>query len=402
MIVKLSLKNVWRNKRRTLITTAVITVGVSMLCLAMAYIEYVKYSYSESVIHAASGHFQVMTRDSLKKEEEKTLAYGIEDWRQVAERVRRDPRVTVVTPRINFFGLGSSGEKSTAVMVQAVLPQNEITMGEEYIDAKPYQALSGNAEGALLGPQLAKSLNLKEGDVLTVMGTTGDGALNAMDFTVVGTYSTGVEELDKRFVLIHLSAAQQLLNSRKVERLAVGLRETRDLPAVMAAVGRGLPSHLAMRTWREVNGDFDKVMNFFFQMIGFMMPVLMLIVWFSTMNTILMSLMERAAEFATLRAMGTSLWRMFKMLLAEGTWIGIIGILLGVGLEILLASLINHAGIMLPPPPGQTSGYLLEVRNTAGIFLFNGVVTFIVVLLSTLVPASRLFRLNIVKALRNG
>ena len=115
MIAKLSIKNIWRNKRRTMITLAVITIGVSMVCLAMAYVEFVKWGYGESIIHGQTGHFQVLSGDLLTKEEDKILSYGIADWSKLAAQIKEDPRVSVVTPRINFFGLCSTGEKSNAV-----------------------------------------------------------------------------------------------------------------------------------------------------------------------------------------------------------------------------------------------------------------------------------------------
>jgi putative ABC transport system permease protein len=208
--------------------------------------------------------------------------------------------------------------------------------------------------------------------------------------------------LDKRFAVVSLPTAQGLLASQKVERLAVTLYDTNDLNTVLADWQKHLPAGITTQSWKEVFPDFAKAINFFNGMIGFVLPVLMLIVWFSTMNTILMSLMERSAEFATLRAMGTSKWRMFRMLVTEGAWIGLLGVILGVLIEIGLAWLINHAGIMMPPPPGATAGYRLNVRNTMGIFTFVGPLTLIVVILSTIIPARRIFKLNIVRALRNG
>jgi putative ABC transport system permease protein len=402
MIAKLSIKNIWRNKRRTLITLAVITIGVSMLCLAMAYVEYVKWGYGEGIIHGQTGHFQVVSKDLLHKEEDKILSYGISDWNELAAQIKKDPRVSVVTPRINFFGLCSTGEKSTAVMAQAVLPAGEIEMGGDYINAEPLQKLLNEPEGILLGRLLAKSLQVKEGGEVTVLTTTSTGAMNGYDFKVISTISTGFEEMDKRFAMVSLPTAQALLASQKVERLTVTLRDTNDLNNALADWQKRLPKGITAQNWKEVFPDYTKSINFFNGMIGFVLPVLMLIVWFSTMNTILMSLMERSAEFATLRAMGTSKWRMFRMLVTEGAWIGLLGVILGIVIEIGMAFLINHANIMMPPPPGATAGYRLNVRNVMGIFTFVGPVTLIVVILSTIIPARRIFKLNIVRALRNG
>lgn len=400
MILKLSLKNVLRNKRRTFITVAVISMGVSMLLLALAYTNYVDYGVKESVIHASTGHFQVMTQDFSQKEEEKILQYGVENWQSLEKELKKIPLVKIVTPRIGFSGLASTGEKSTGIMVSAIIPQNEIILGQEFVPQDSYKKLRDNPEGILMGPALAKSLNVKAGDMVTIMTTTSDGAMNAGDYTMVGTFSTGVEEMDKRFALLTLDSAKALLVSDKVERVAVGLHSTDDIPAAVEKVKPLLPKTMVLKLWNEVNADYEKILNFFYQMIFFMLPVLMIIVWFSTMNTVLMSVMERSAELATFRAMGTSRFTMFRMLFAEGVWIGIIGVVIGFIMEIIFASVINHANIMLPPPPGNTVGYQLLVRNTPGIFVFVGLLTIIVVSLSTILPARRIFKLSIVKAIR--
>ncbi|MBN2345497.1 MAG: ABC transporter permease [Candidatus Aminicenantes bacterium] len=402
MIAKLAIKNIWRNKRRTLITLAVITIGVSMLCLAMAYIEYVKWGYGEGIIHGNTGHFQVLRRDLLHNEEEKILSFGLLDWKALTADVKKDPRVRVATPRINFFGLCSTGDKSAAVMAQAVLPEGEIAMGEDFIDATPLRRLLAEPEGILLGELLAKSLNVREGGEVTLLTTTAGGAMNGCDFKVIGTIRTGFEEMDKRFARLSLPTAQALLASPKVERLVVTLRDTRELPAALAVCRSRLPEGIVAQDWLAVYPDFGKTMNFFNGMIGFVLPVLMLIVWFSTMNTILMSLMERSTEFATLRAMGTSKGRLFRMLVGEGAWIGLLGVALGIVIEIGLVFLINRADIMMPPPPGSTEGYRLGLLNSTEIFTFVGPVTLMVVILSTFIPARRIFGLNIVRALRNG
>jgi len=402
MITKLSLKNVLRNKRRTLITLAVITIGVSMLILALGYTELIKWGLAESVIHGTTGHFQLSTRNFLDKEEGKILEYGLDDWQVLARDLGRIPCVDVVTPRINFSALGSTGDKSTGILVQAIVPENEIKLAAGYHDLSSYRPLQADPEGILIAPGLAKLLKVKEGETVTLMTTTANGALNAFDYKVIGSVSTGFDELDKRWAVISLASAQQLLATPRVERLLVGLKRTEDLPAAAARARASIPPALRLRLWYEVDTTYKQVLNFFYQFIAFFLPVLMIIVWFSTMNTVLMSVLERSPELATLRAMGTSRSRLFRLLLSEGVWIGLIGVALGIILELGLSAVINHAHLMMPPPPGYTHGYPIRVRNVAGNHIFVAVLTMIIVSLSTLLPARRIFKINIVKALRGA
>jgi putative ABC transport system permease protein len=402
MMLKLSFKNISRNKRRTIITLAVISVGVSMLLLALAYVEFVKWGLAESTIHGQTGHFQLMTRDSLEKQEERILQSGINDWQEMVKQLETLEPVKVATSRINFSGLASTGDKSLGILVAAVIPEKEILMGDSYIDPGPLKLLNGDGgdDGILLARGLAKLLNCGGGDYVTVLTTTADGALNAMDFQVKGTVRVLSSELDKRFAMLTIGGAQNLLDSRKVGKVLVGLHQTGDLERTVETVANIKKPGLALKLWHEISPYYKKVLQFFNQFIAFLTPVLMIIVCFSTMNTILMSIMERKSELASLRAMGTSKAKLVQMLFSEGVWLGILGVGLGIGLELILAYLINGAGIMLPPPPGQTTGYPLRVLNIMDNFKFVGFLTIGMVGLSTLLPALRITKINIVKGLR--
>ena len=400
MIFKLSLKNVLRNKRRTIITISVIAVGVSMLILALAYVEYIKWGLGESTIHGQTGHFQLMTKDFLLKEEGKILEFGIDKSNDLYNKIEEIDEVELATPRINFSGLASTGEKSNGILVSALIPEKEITLGSVFIDPEPLKKLKTDDQGVIVGKGLAKLLKATTNDYITIMTTTFDGALNAMDFKIVGTINTFSSEMDKRYAVINIKAAQELLATKKVERILVGLYKTEDLPIAIQKASRHISSNLQIKKWKEVAPYYNKVLRFFYQIIIFLAPVLMIIVWFSTMNTIMMSILERSSELASLRAMGTSKTTLFKMLFTEGIWLGIIGVSIGIVLELILSYIINHAGITVPPPPGQTSGYALMVRNVLTNFLNVGFLTILVVSLSTIFPAERIFKINIVKALR--
>ena len=148
------------------------------------------------------------------------LDTGIENWRQVAATVRSAPHVRGVAPRIEFYGMVSNGIKATGFMGSAVDPDAESSLGfsaqlasgtGRNLSSKP----SGDVE-ALIGAGLAKSMNVKVGDGLTLLAMTSDGALNGVDVQIVGIVKTGIAEMDARFLRITLPAAQRLLPSDRV------------------------------------------------------------------------------------------------------------------------------------------------------------------------------------------
>jgi putative ABC transport system permease protein len=402
VIWRLSFKNVFRNQRRTVLTVAVVAVGASMLILAQGYVEFITWGLAESFIHGQTGHFQVVATESLSDDEHQLLEHGVERWLELVEDLESTEHVQVATPRISFSGLITTGESSNVALIDAVDPRRELVLGAEHVDSEPLVSLAEAEDGVVLGSGLAALLQVQVGDEVTLLTTTADGALNAIDLRIVATIEVFSEELNSRYAMIALDSAQAVLVTDKVENVIVGLDSTEYLSLAAAAARKRWSPEYAIRLWHEITPYYGKVLAFFRQLIFFLAPVLMLIVWFSAMNTVLMSVLERSAELATLRALGTSGATLVRMLVYEGIWLALLGVTAAVVLELGLSAIINHANITVPPPPGQTSGYALQIRNVASSFVTVAVMTVAVVVASTVIPALRIGRMNIVHALRKG
>ena len=401
-ILSLSLKNIFRNKKRTILTLFTISLGFSMLGLSFGYINYVKWGLRESTIYSQTGHFQVVNKKSLKEEEEQTiLQYGVTNYRKMIGEIEKIDEVNVALPRINFTGLVATDYKSNAILVSAVNPEKEIILGNTFINEKPYEILSNEPDGIILGDKLAKSLNLKQGDYITLMTTTTEGALNAMDFKFIGTMSLASSELSKRFAMIWINKAFDLLRTNKVGKIVIGLYDTEDMEIANKKLNKILSKDLKLIPWYDLALYYKKVLSFFYQIVSVLTIILMIIVFFSSMNTILMSILERRREFATLRAIGTTKLEVFKLLVAEGVWLSIIGIAFGILFEYVASIVINNANIMMPPPPGSARGYTLMVRLLFDNNLFLAVISFSVVIFSCMVPSLKVFKENIAIALRS-
>ena len=134
---------------------------------------------------------------------------------------------------------------------------------------------------------------------------------------------------------------------------------------------------------------YKRVSGFYNQMIGFLSLVLFIIVFFSTANTIVMSIVERTTEIGTLLSMGTSKWQTLKMFFFEGLFIGILGGIFAAIFALIFGSIINSFDILLPPAPGMTDGYPLSIRNDFAIFRRIFVATLVIATVSSIIPALR-------------
>jgi putative ABC transport system permease protein len=234
------------------------------------------------------------------------------------------------------------------------------------------------------------------------MATTTDGALNAIDLKFVGTFSGFSPEYDERAIVIPLQAAQILLNTQKVKRLLVALDQTEQTDLYYqkisdVAIQKGYP--VTIKKWEELAVYYNRVKAFYNQMVGFLSMVLFIIVFFSTANTIIMSIVERTTEIGTLLSMGTSKWQTLKMFFFEGLFIGIIGGILAAIFAFIVSAIINYFDILLPPAPGMTDGYPLRIRNDVSLYSQIFISTIVVAIISTILPALKVTKMKIVDAL---
>jgi len=182
----------------------------------------------------------------------------------------------------------------------------------------------------------------------------------------------------------------------------VMLKDTDDTAAVRARLAALFASKqwsLEMKDWSQLATFYHQVVALYNGIFGFIGIVVFAIVIFSVANTIVMSIFERTREIGTMMAIGTtrsSIWRMF---LAEGLMIGVIGGVAGLLFGAGISNLINRVHIMLPPPPGYTQGYPLRVMLQPGILITAFLIAVITSTLSSILPALKASRLKIVDAL---
>jgi putative ABC transport system permease protein len=142
--------------------------------------------------------------------------------------------VRQVLPRVAFSGLISNGDKSAMMLGTGVEPDREFAVKGPFLQMRAGQVLASDAQEAevMLGEGLARSLKAQPGSSLTLLATTAEGALNALDVRVKGVFSSGVPDMDKRSVYTDLATAQRLLASQRVSTLGVYLtRMDRTAPA---------------------------------------------------------------------------------------------------------------------------------------------------------------------------
>jgi putative ABC transport system permease protein len=255
----------------------------------------------------------------------------------------------------------------------------------------------------VLGSGLARTLAVGPGSGVTLLATTGDGTLNAVDATVVGITEVPFKELDDRFLATTVGLADGLLAAEgQVSKLVVTLRGSADPAAVRARLVSGLAREgttLAGRTWEDLAAFYHQVRTLYLGIFGFMGIVLVVVVLLATANTMMMAATERTREIGTLRALGTRPSLVRGLFLREGILLAIAGSVLGALLSLLVRVILNHSGLMLPPPPGATRAMPLHVQAYFVAYAAGAIAMLVTLTLAAWLPARRASRIPIVEAL---
>ena len=399
----LALRNIFRNKRRTTITLLAIISGMVGLIVFGGFVEYSFWGLRESTIRSQLGHIQIYKKGYSEKGIANPSKYLIDDFQQLEELFYKIPYVELVTARLSFSGLISTGEQTLICKGDGVIPEKEAKLAsfEEIIGVEGLFE-EGKEEG-VIGSEMQKSLGAKIGNYLTILTTTPSGMMNAVDIKLIGIARSGAKDYDSVFVKLPLTVVQRLFLTTEVEKIVILLDKTEHTEEVAQRLNllfkkKGLG--LELKTWSELAPFYHAVVRLYNGMFGVVKLIIAILVLFSIANTMTMSVFERVKEIGTLRAIGTKKSGILRLFLWEGFLIGIIGAVLGMITGILVAQVINLCGgIYVPPPPAMTTGYNAMILIVPGVLLYSFLSTIIVSTISAFYPALRATRLSIVESL---
>lgn len=243
---------------------------------------------------------------------------------------------------------------------------------------------------------------------LEILAATSTGAPNVASVPIVAAESQGIKEVDDMFVALPLAVAQRLVYGNATPQatsLVVQLHHTDQIASASARLKQLIEDNgwdLEVVDFRQINATYDQIRGLFTSIFGFIAILMGTIVLFSVANTMSMAVMERTAEIGTVRSLGLCRGGVYEMFMIEGLLIGVLGAGLGTAVALSLAALINSAGLTWIPP-GQVDPIplVIHVFNDPALIVgaFVGLVA--VAALSSLLPARRAARMEVVDALRH-
>ncbi|CAI8936824.1 ABC transporter permease [Methylocaldum szegediense] len=404
-LIKVAWRNILRHKRRSLFALLTILSGVTGIVLFGGFVEANYVGLRESVIRSQYGHLQIHRAGYEANHRQDPDRYRMppEQAEQVKALLESNPHVQMTSRRLEFTALLGNEKNSQAAIVRGVDPETETLINSALTIIDGTDLDEEEPEGVLLGEGLAQALNAKVGDQLSLLASTVNGVMNAVDVKVQGIFQSFAKEYDDAAMMMTLPHAQQLLNTQSVDTVVALLDETMALDEVVADVAaRSQAQDLGIEwvEWHKLATFYQKVVDLYDGFFLFINLVIYVVVVFGVANTMIVTVMERTAEIGTLRAMGTHRGGIVRQFLIEGLMLGVLGAVLGVLVGIALTYSLNALEIMMPPPPGSSKGYPLRIAYVPEIWAGSVGAVALIALFATLVPAMQAARKSIVDALR--
>jgi len=409
--IKLAIRNLFRNSRRSLFTILAIALGFVAVNVLGGFMAYIFNNLQENYIYGeANGHLTIFKTGFLDKGKLDPRRYLLtENQLKTIEGVTaRHPQVLVNTAQLGVSGLLSNGQVSTIFIGTGRVPSdiekirkyaNSANKRIRQYDGQPLTDRDINGIGVSHG--LAQALNLPLGATAVAMSPTVSGQINALDARLLQLIDSPVEVLDDKLTIVPLKFAQSLYDTRSVDRVTLLLDRDTDVEAFRTVLVQELRQSgldVDIRTWAELSPFYTKTKKMFDVIFVVSFVIVFMIVVMSVVNTFTMAVLERTREIGTLRALGVRRHRIMGLFCMESVVLGGFGSLLGIALTLLVIASVSW----LEPtwvPPQMARRVPLQIYLVPAYWVFS---TLMLMLLSTaaaILPARKAAHMPIPNAL---
>ena len=461
MTLNLAIRNLLRNRRRSLATLVAMSIGCAAILLFGGFSGNINYEMHTRIVQRG-GHLQIQHRDFYLYGSGNPTAYGLDDYVQIIDAIRADDvlskMVVVATPSLQFggiagnyaasvsrtvigtgyvaedingmrswndFGLRSKapvsaleGSSLDAAVVGVGVARVLQLCDELKIDRCPKPEMESNTNGKALPADIAQ-LSLLETPAnvsgsgsrrIEVLVVNSKGAPNVTSVEVIRAEDQGVKELDEVSVIMHLGKIQQLVYGNtppKVTSIILQLRHSDEVPAALGRLepilkGFSDKQPLAVQDFQTLNPFFVQTVQMFDTIFGFVFVLIGAIVLFTVSNTMNTAVVERTVEIGTLRAIGLRRSGIRRLFVIEGTLLGVFGALLGVVLAFVVSGIVNSLNIpWVPPSTVEPVPLTILVAGETQMIVGTTIGLICIAIASAWWPSYRAAQMKVVEALRH-
>ncbi|MFP4064319.1 MAG: ABC transporter permease [Bacteroidales bacterium] len=405
ILFKIAWRNIWRNKKRSLVIMVAIALGLTGgNFISATYMGLMNKTVKENIEKQLS-HIQLHHPDFIA---DRNLKYQIPDAQRIAREVRRIPGIQSVAERTCLDGMAASPHLTAGVKITGVIPSREIktTHFDEQIVEGTYFTEEGRLPSIIIGRELAEDMQSSVGSriVLTFQDTEGE-LINA-SFRVEGIFQATATSFERGTIFVKSNDIKEIIGKEQIfTEIALSLQQEDLLEDIAKTLRQQYPD-LSVRTWGELAPDLEFVAEITEKSLLMITAIILLGVAFGILNTILMSVLERTRELGMLMSIGMKRIRVFSMVVLETILLSLTGGAAGLTASFMLVSFLQQRGMNLSSIGGEALrdfGFSPFIYPELDAIYYLKVTAMVVVfaILAAIYPARKATRLEPADAVRH-
>jgi putative ABC transport system permease protein len=342
ILPKLAWRNLWKNRRRTLITMTMISVGFALALISLGVADGSHNQMIRNAVRLGSGNLTVEHEDYPDEPSNDKL---VAEASALRDRIRGVPGIRNVSERIIVMGLIYTADNSAGVAILGVDPSSDMsrkTLEPKIIEGRYLK--DDEKRGVLIGADMARRLKTSVGGKAVVTAQDASGQISSQLVRVRGIFRTGINEMDGYLAQVSLPLARALLGvSEGATQLAIFLENEKHQARIKEAIEPlvSVPK-AAVFDWQEVMPDLVLFVQMDNAGAYIFMGIIMVVVALGILNTVLMSVLERTREFGLMVALGMDPRRLLALVVLETTLLSLVslgvGAILGFGAHLYFAA----------------------------------------------------------------
>ncbi len=404
MILTVAWRNIWRNKRRTLITVASIFFALFFGLLIRSLQIGTFGKIANDAVSSYVGHIQIHQKGYW---EEKIINNVFERNNEIETKILQHESVKSIVPRIESFALASAGVRTKGCMIMGIDPDRENNMSSIASKITEGQYLKQDDIGAIIGDKLASFLDLKIGDTLVMIGQGYHAVSAAGLYPIRGIVHFPSPELNGRAVYLTLPMAQDFYSlDNQLTSMSILLNDNDDIAEVKKYIGEITgDKEYEIMDWRELLVELQQLIESKQVSSNFMVGLLYMIVGFGVFGTIVMMTAERWREFGLLAAVGMKKIRLILTVFIETIFLGFLGLLAGFAVSLPIMIYFYKNPIILVGEMAATYEEMgfegVMVASVDLPFMINQIIVVaVLVLIAVCYPVFKLIKLKPAQAMK--
>ena len=401
-LIKLAWRNIWRKKRRSVITMLSVIFAV-VISVNFRSLQWGSYDKMIEAGTKNSGYLQVQSQDYW---EDKSINELIEDHVNLRNQISSVPGVSSVIPRLQNFSLAASESSSKGALVIGIDPESENQYNELNSRVIKGSYLSENENAVIIAEGLSNYLKLKVNDTLVLVSQGYHASIAAGQYPIKGIVKLPNPQMNRMTAYLPLTTAQAFNGAEGlVNAFMLNVSDRRLVNATQLMLQDQLGPAYAIMRWDEMHPEIQQSINTDTTIATLLLSALYLIVGFGIIGTIVMMSLERKREFGMLQAIGLQKSQIQTVILLESLMLGVIGVTLAWLIAFPIVSFMHNNPIPLTGEGAKSFEAMgvepvIQFAIKPHLFALMGLIIFLIMLVASTFPLTMIRKLKMSEVIK--